>query len=99
MDQGRQQLSEAELGELDRDVAELAWRWARRLTGLTVEQAPLGPMDPGIPTSERPAAHLARLQVLAKIRDCADQRANWDGTEAGRAGIPYPEILRLLESS
>jgi hypothetical protein len=93
----RRDLSEAELGELDREVAELAWRWARRLTGLTRAQAPLGPMDPGIATPDRPAAHLARLHVLARIRDAADQRANWDGTEAGIAGVPYPEILRMLE--
>lgn len=98
MQQGRK-LSEAELSELDRDVAELAWRWARRLTGLTMTQAPLGPMDPGIDTADRPLAHMARLHVLAKIRDCADHRANWDGTEAGLAGVPYPEILRLLEPS
>jgi hypothetical protein len=92
------QLTPAELGELDRDVAELAWRWARKLTGLTATQAPLGPMDPGIAEADRAVAHLARLHVLAKIRDCADHRANWDGTEAGLAGVPYPEILRLLES-
>jgi hypothetical protein len=94
----RRQLNDAELGELDREVAELAWRWARRLTGLSATQAPLGPMDPGIPAAERAGAHLARLHVLAKVRDCADHRANWDGTEAGLAGVPYTEILRLLES-
>ncbi|HEY1967846.1 MAG TPA: hypothetical protein VGH89_07850 [Pseudonocardia sp.] len=94
----RRPLTESELSELDREVAELAWRWARRLTGLTSAQAPLGPMDPGIPEADRAAAHLARLHVLAKVRDCADHRANWDGTEAGLAGVPYPEILRMLES-
>lgn len=90
------ELSKTELGELDRDVAELAWRWARRLTELTPTQAPLGPVDPGIPEAERAAAHLARLYVLARIRDSADNRADADALFAGQAGAEYPEIAKAL---
>ncbi|MDT7661679.1 MAG: hypothetical protein QOD04_1235, partial [Pseudonocardiales bacterium] len=43
------ELSKSERSELDREVAELAWRWARRLTGLRADQAPFGPVDPQIP--------------------------------------------------
>jgi hypothetical protein len=92
----RHRLTDAELGELDREVAELAWRWARGLTGLTAAQAPLGPVDPGIPQDERAAAHLARLYVLARIRDSADNRADADALYAGQAGAGYPEIARAL---
>jgi hypothetical protein len=90
------ELSKSELGELDREVAELAWRWARRLTGLRADQAPFGPVDPQIPESERAAAHLARLYVLAKIRHSADERADADAFYAGQAGAGYPEIAAAL---
>lgn len=89
-------LSESELADLDREVAELAWRWARRLGGLRVEQAPFGPADPQLPESDRAAAHLARLYLLAKIRASADSRADADAFYAGQAGAGYPEIAAAL---
>src|SRR5882672_583981 len=78
------------------ELAELAWRWARRLTGLRPEQAPFGPVDPQIPEQERAAAHLARLYVLAKVRNSADERADADAFYAGQAGAGYPEIAAAL---
>jgi len=90
------ELSKSELSELDREVAELAWRWARRLAGLRPEQAPFGPVDPQIPEQERAAAHLARLYVLAKVRNSADERADADAFYAGQAGAGYPEIAAAL---
>jgi hypothetical protein len=90
------ELSKAERGELDREVAELAWRWARRLTGLRADQAPFGPVDPCIPESERAAAHLARLYVLAAMRASADERADADAFYAGQAGAGYAEIAAAL---
>jgi hypothetical protein len=90
------ELSKAERGELDREVAELAWRWARRLTGLRPDQAPFGPVDPRIPESERAGAHLARLYVLAAVRTSADERADADAFYAGQAGADYAEIAAAL---
>ncbi|HEY4007091.1 MAG TPA: hypothetical protein VGM60_18160 [Pseudonocardia sp.] len=92
----RRGLTAAEQAQLDREVAELAWRWARRLTGLSVEQAPLGPVDPGIPEADRATAHLARLYLLAKIRNSADARADADALYAGQAGADYPQIAAAL---
>jgi hypothetical protein len=93
---GNRRLSDSELAELDREVAELAWRWARRLAELTKAQAPLGPVDPGIPEDRRAAAHLARLYVLARVRDCANNRADADAVYAGQAGAAYPDIAEAL---
>ena len=90
------ELSKTELSELDREVAELAWRWARRLTGLRPEQAPFGPVDPQIPEQERATAHLARLYLLARIRTSADERADADAFYAGQAGAGYAEIATAL---
>jgi hypothetical protein len=90
------EFTEAELAELDREVAELAWRWARRLVGLRTEQAPFGPADPQLPETERAAAHLARLYVLARVRNSADSRADADAFYAGQAGAGYPEIAAAL---
>lgn len=90
------EFTEAELAELDREVAELAWRWGRRLTGLRTEQAPFGPADPQLPESDRAAAHLARLYVLTRVRQSADNRADADAFYAGQAGAGYPEIAAAL---
>jgi hypothetical protein len=90
------EFSKSELSELDREVAELAWRWARRLTGLRAEQAPFGPVDPQIPEADRAAAHLARLYVLARVRNSADERADADAFYAGQAGAGYAEIAAAL---
>ncbi len=95
----RRELTDAERDELDRDVAELAWRWARRITGLPPEQAPFGPADPRIPEDDRAAAHLARLYVLAKVRGSADSRADADVFYAGQAGAGYPEIAAAIGMS
>lgn len=86
----------AELDELDRDVAELAWRWARRLTEVPAEQAPFGPVDPQIADHDRATAHLARLYVLTRIRRSADDRSDADVFFAGQAGAGYPEISAAL---
>jgi hypothetical protein len=92
----RREFDAAELDELDRDVAELAWSWARRLTGLPAQQAPFGPVDPRISDDDRAAAHLARLYVLSRIRRSADARADADVFYAGQAGAGYPEIAAAL---
>ncbi len=92
----RREFTGAELDELDRDVAELAWRWARRLTGLSADQAPHGPVDPRIAEEQRPAAHLARLYVLTQLRRSAGARAEADIFYAGQAGAGYPEIGAAL---
>jgi hypothetical protein len=90
------ELTKAELSELDREVAELAWRWARRLIDLPADQAPFGPVDPRIPEDERARAHLARLYVLTRIRTSADERADADAFYAGQAGAGYAEIAEAL---
>jgi hypothetical protein len=90
------ELSKTEVSELDREVAELAWRWARRLIDLPAEQAPFGPVDPRIPETERARAHLARLYVLARVRNSADERADADAFYAGQAGAGYAEIATAL---
>jgi hypothetical protein len=90
------ELTEAERAELDREVAELAWRWARRLAGLSAGQAPFGPMDPQIPEAERAAAHLARMYVLAKLGASAQDRADADSFWAIQAGARYPEVAAVL---
>jgi hypothetical protein len=92
----RRDITAAELDELDRDVAELAWRWARRLTGLPEHQAPFGPVDPRIDEADRATAHLARLYVLTRIRRSADSRSDADVFYAGQAGAAYPEIAAAL---
>jgi hypothetical protein len=89
-------LTEAERAELDREVAELAWRWARRLAELTGDQAPFGPMDPGVPEQRRAAAHLARMYVLTKIGASAQDRADADSFWAIQAGARYPEVAAVL---
>ncbi len=93
----RRDFTAAELDELDRDVAELAWRWARRLTGLPTDQAPFGPVDPRIDDQDRAAAHLARLYVLTRLRQSADARSDADVFYAGQAGAAYPDIAAALD--
>jgi len=93
------EFTEAERGELDRDVAELAWRWARRITGLPADQAPFGPVDPRITDHDRAGAHLARLYALSQLRSSADARADADVYYAGQAGASYPEIAAALGMS
>jgi hypothetical protein len=93
----RREFTASELDELDRDVAELAWRWARRLTGLPAEQAPFGPVDPRIEEEDRATAHLARLYVLTRVRRSADARCDADVFYAGQAGAGYPEIAAVLD--
>ena len=92
----RREFTAAELDELDRDVAELAWQWARRLTGLPAEQAPFGPVDPRISDEDRASAHLARLYVLTRLRQSADARSDADVFYAGQAGAGYPDIAAAL---
>lgn len=93
----RRDFTAAELEELDRDVAELAWRWARRLTGLPAERAPYGPVDPGISDEDRAEAHLARLFVLTRLRQSADARSDSDVFYAGQTGAAYADIAAALD--
>lgn len=92
----RRDFTTAELDELDRDVAELAWRWARRLTGLPAEQAPHGPVDPAISDEDRADAHLARLFVLTRLRQSAATRSDSDVFYAEQAGAAHSDIAAAL---
>ncbi|MEV7555068.1 hypothetical protein AB0N89_36095 [Amycolatopsis sp. NPDC089917] len=95
----RREFTAAEVDELDRDVAELAWRWARRLTGLPAEQAPFGPVDPRISDKNRADAHLARLYVLTRLRQCADARSDADVFHAQQAGAAHQDVVKALDLS
>jgi hypothetical protein len=93
----RRDFTTAELDELDRDVAELAWQWARRLTRLPAEQAPHGSADPAISDEDRAEAHLARLYVLTRLRQRADDRSDADVFYAGQAGATHADIAAALD--
>jgi hypothetical protein len=95
----RRDFTPAESDELDRDVAELAWRWARRLTGLPADQAPFSPVDPGVSDEDRADAHLARLFVLTRLRQSADARSDADIFYAEQAGATRADIADALDIS
>jgi hypothetical protein len=92
----RRELTSAESDELDKDVAELAWRWTRRLTGLPADQAPYSPVDGRISDEDRAGAHLARLYVLTRLRRSADERSDADVFHAEQAGATRAEIAAAL---
>jgi hypothetical protein len=92
----RRELTSAEADELDKDVAELAWRWARRLTGQSADQALAGPVERDISDEDRADAHLARLYVLTRLRQSADARSDADVFYAEQAGATHAEISDAL---
>lgn len=92
----RREFTPAEADELDKDVAELAWRWALRLTGQSADQAPTGPVDRGISDEDRADAHLARLYVLTRLRQSVDVRSDTDIFYAEQAGATHAEISDAL---
>lgn len=93
----RRDFTAAELDQLDRDVAELAWRWARRLIDLTAEQSPHGPVDPGVRDEDRADAHLARLYVLTRLRQSADARSDADVFYSQQTGATYEDVAAAMD--
>jgi hypothetical protein len=92
----RRGFTPAESDELDNDVAELASRWARRLTGQPADQAPAGPVERGVSDEDRADAYLARLYVLTRLRRSADTRSDADVFYAEQAGATYADIADAL---
>lgn len=92
----RRPLTEDELSDVNYELGELAWRFARRASGLGPTDPPEHRRLPDLSDDQAAAARLATLAVLGQIQDSLRRLADGEAMAAFQHGADLADLAAAL---